>query len=66
MLMKDPVGFNHKAREWAIMYAGAPHSTEWTQNAHKRNAKAAAPPNPEVSSKEEEARRLTARSVPPI
>jgi ubiquitin-conjugating enzyme (huntingtin interacting protein 2) len=33
MLMNDPEKFQQKARDWAIMHAGAPETTKWRSTA---------------------------------
>ena len=58
MLMNNPEKFQQKARDWAIMHAGAPRETNWSRNTPSVPTKA----KPKVQrSKEEEARAEAAR-----
>jgi ubiquitin-conjugating enzyme (huntingtin interacting protein 2) len=59
MLMNNPVQFQLKAREWAIMHADAPKITNWSAPSQ---APAATKPKEPISA-EEEARKQALRYV---
>jgi len=54
MLMNHPVQFQHTAREWAVKYANAPATTNWSKTAPSLNS---AQPQSDTATSIEEQRR---------